>query len=552
MILIPYRAQIKLHKLPVVTILISLLCLAVFTAQIRNLAVIEKRAEAFCTGQVISQESAREQGRWRSPPAWARSQDACMSVMLGTYIAPDPEEALARRVEELTNQEGEARAARYRETYRQFADNTPGFLTAALWLPRPSWNPLRMLTSAVTHGGWEHVIFNLFFFFAFAATIELLIGPVLFLATIVFLSVGIASVDNIIAVWSADTRPTLGLSGVVMGMLALFVYFLPRAKIRFFFWFLIFFGTFGIPAWFVAVSFVGLDLFNSLRGAGGPTNFVAHLAGAALGLGLGITLFRRKRHWAQELVVEEVDFTKQESVLTKFSAILTSFLILPVIFITALIVISLVVWFIQSFWLQLLLLAPVGAAGWQVYRLRRAKRPDLQIFQEGMDAFNKQQYDTALKRLKPLAERGYPHALFALGNFYTIATGALRNDAQALRYYRRAAERGHPEAQYVLGAWYADGRGMQKDTAKAIVWYQKAATQGLGEAANSLGYLFENGAGVEADKKQATEWYYRAGVAFKKAGKKEDAQAMVNVLNNLAKDYPAVLQLVAKLKAIVA
>jgi hypothetical protein len=32
-----------------------------------------------------------------------------------------------------------------------------------------------------------------------------------------------------------------------MGMLALFVYFLPRAKIRFFFWFMLSFGAIGIP-----------------------------------------------------------------------------------------------------------------------------------------------------------------------------------------------------------------------------------------------------------------------------------------------------------------
>ena len=41
----------------------------------------------------------------------------------------------------------------------------------------------------------------------------------------------------------------------------------------------------------------------------GYINYTAHLSGAALGLTLGITVFRRKRHWAQALLFEEEDLT---------------------------------------------------------------------------------------------------------------------------------------------------------------------------------------------------------------------------------------------------
>ena len=51
--------------------------------------------------------------------------------------------------------------------------------------------------------------------------------------------------------------------------------------------------------------YIGWDLYSELRGAGDPhVNVVAHLSGAAIGFLLGMTLFRKKRHWAQELVLD--------------------------------------------------------------------------------------------------------------------------------------------------------------------------------------------------------------------------------------------------------
>jgi membrane associated rhomboid family serine protease len=98
--------------------------------------------------------------------------------------------------------------------------------------------------------------------------------------------------------------PSLGLSGVVMGMMALFVYFIPQARIKFFYWILIKFGTIAIPAWLVVLWFVGGDMYANLVRTASSTNFIAHLGGAALGLLIGLLVFRRKRHWAQELVIK--------------------------------------------------------------------------------------------------------------------------------------------------------------------------------------------------------------------------------------------------------
>jgi membrane associated rhomboid family serine protease len=47
-----------------------------------------------------------------------------------------------------------------------------------------------MLSAAVAHASWSHLIGNLIFFFAFAATIEILLGPLLYIGVLVILALG--------------------------------------------------------------------------------------------------------------------------------------------------------------------------------------------------------------------------------------------------------------------------------------------------------------------------------------------------------------------------
>lgn len=56
LIFFPIRAQIKLHKWPVLTVLISLACLAIYYAQTRNEDRVVQSAESYCTEQASSSE----------------------------------------------------------------------------------------------------------------------------------------------------------------------------------------------------------------------------------------------------------------------------------------------------------------------------------------------------------------------------------------------------------------------------------------------------------------------------------------------------------------
>lgn len=546
MILFPYRAQIKLHKVPTVTIAVTVICLLVYFFQYRNEARVEAHAKVVCAQLAAASESSVE----NEDDRWGRRRPSCEQAVLHVHRDPDPERHLVWHVKDIAGSGDAADAEHLRAQYRAFAERAPALLTARLWHDRSRFDPAGIITAKFAHASWDHVIFNLIFFFAFAAAVELVLGPVLFIGAFVLMAYGIGLFGQLISHWEGDPGPSLGLSGVVMGMLALFTYFLPRAKIRFFFWFMLSVGTLGIPAWIVSLWYVGWDLYNQLSGTGGYVNFVAHLAGAAFGLGIGITLFRGKRHWTRELVLESgsPDLTEEEGWLTKANAIMVGPTVAGFAFLAGMVLILAVFTFIQRYWLVLLMAAPAVAAGYQIYRSRQADRPRRERYQLGIEALERREYDQALKHLAPLAEKNDTRALFALGRLYAGATGAMRDEAKAIGLYARAAERGHAPAQYALGMLYADGRGVERRIDKAIEYYGQAAEAGVPDAANSLGRLYENGIGVAADRERAIEWYYRAGVGYHKARRLDDARAIVRHLEGLASKYPAVLDLVGKLK----
>ena len=61
---------------------------------------------------------------------------------------------------------------------------------------------------------------------------------------------------------------------------------------------------------------------------------------------------------------------------------------------------------------------------------------------------------------------------------YTNGEGVTKDDAEAVRWYRRAAKQGYAAAQYNLGVKYAQGRGVVKDSVLAYMWLDIAGANG--------------------------------------------------------------------------
>ena len=57
--------------------------------------------------------------------------------------------------------------------------------------------------------------------------------------------------------------------------------------------------------------------------------------------------------------------------------------------------------------------------------------------------------------------------------------GTLKDDLEAVRWYRRAAGQGHEVAQGFLGRMYTNGEGVPQDLVLAHMWYNIAGANGL-------------------------------------------------------------------------
>jgi len=130
-------------------------------------------------------------------------------------------------------------------------------------------------------------------------------------------------------------------------------------------------------------------------------------------------------------------------------------------------------------------------------------------FHEGLAAYNRGDYDAAIREWSALAEQGDAESQYRLARMYYHGEG-VRDDAAAARWYRTAAEQNHLLAQNNLGLLYQEGRGVEQDDASAVEWYRKAAEQGLATAQGNLGRMYDAGRGVVRDLTTAARWYRKA------------------------------------------
>ena len=118
------------------------------------------------------------------------------------------------------------------------------------------------LLSMFLHGGWMHILGNALFFWIFARGIEDVMGPMRFLAF--YLICGLAAGAAQIAVGPSSPIPTVGASGAIAGVLGAYMLLFPRVRVHEFFFFLIFFKVFRIPAWIVLLYWFGLQVLTGL------------------------------------------------------------------------------------------------------------------------------------------------------------------------------------------------------------------------------------------------------------------------------------------------
>jgi membrane associated rhomboid family serine protease len=155
------------------------------------------------------------------------------------------------------------------------------------------FRPSTLVTSMFLHGGWLHLIGNMWFLWVFGSHLEGVLGSGRFL--IFYLLCGIASALVQLMLNLGSPVPTLGASGAIAGVMGAFVLIYPRARVVTLVFIIIFITTIEIPAafmliyWFAIQLLSGLASFSSFTDQGGVAWF-AHVGGFLAGL-LFVRLF---------------------------------------------------------------------------------------------------------------------------------------------------------------------------------------------------------------------------------------------------------------------
>lgn len=154
---------------------------------------------------------------------------------------------------------------------------------------------LPLMSNLFLHGGWMHIIGNLWFLFLFGRTSEGCLGHLKYF--IFYLVCGIAANLVQIAFDPDSAIPVIGASGAISGILGSYIFCFPRARISTLIPIFFFFTVVEIPAlifigiWFLLQVYQG-TLSASM--AGSNVAWWAHVGGFLAGIGLNVILNRRR------------------------------------------------------------------------------------------------------------------------------------------------------------------------------------------------------------------------------------------------------------------
>jgi membrane associated rhomboid family serine protease len=150
------------------------------------------------------------------------------------------------------------------------------------------WTPL---TSMFLHGGWLHIIFNMWFLWVFGNNVEDSMGRVRFLAF--YLLCGLAAALAQVAAQPGSALPMVGASGAIGGVMGAYIVLYPRVRVHMLIFLFIFVTRIVVPAYFMlGFWFLGQLASGLLNdGQGGGTAFWAHIGGFVAGAVL-INLFK--------------------------------------------------------------------------------------------------------------------------------------------------------------------------------------------------------------------------------------------------------------------
>jgi membrane associated rhomboid family serine protease len=141
--------------------------------------------------------------------------------------------------------------------------------------------PLTILSAMFVHGGWMHIIGNMWFLWIFGDNLEDRMGPVRYV--LFYLACGVLAAGTQILATPSSVAPMVGASGAIAGVLGGYIFLYPTARVRCLWVLIIFITTVRIPA-FVLLGLWFLSQFLTPPESG--VAWQAHVGGFLAGLAL--------------------------------------------------------------------------------------------------------------------------------------------------------------------------------------------------------------------------------------------------------------------------
>jgi len=156
---------------------------------------------------------------------------------------------------------------------------------------------LSLVTSMFLHGGWMHVIGNMWFLWIYGDNVEDVLGHARYL--LFYLLAGVAAGLLQVALSSDSRVPMIGASGAIAGVMGAYLVKFPRARVLTLIPVFVFFTTVEIPAvfillyWFVIQFFSGVGSIGYSHLSQGGVAWFAHVGGFVAGMILILLMGRR-------------------------------------------------------------------------------------------------------------------------------------------------------------------------------------------------------------------------------------------------------------------
>lgn len=157
------------------------------------------------------------------------------------------------------------------------------------------WQPV---THMFMHGGFWHILFNMYTLYLFGSTLERVWGPKKFLIFYFVTGIGAAAIHTgvewiqmqswitqaaegsqsaLVSIHQLKMTPTLGASGAIYGVLMGYALLYPDSML------VLFFPPIPIKAKWMVLIFAAIELVTGVTGTGGGIAHFAHLGGLIFG-----------------------------------------------------------------------------------------------------------------------------------------------------------------------------------------------------------------------------------------------------------------------------